>query len=267
MSRNAGVLTMTDLRPDSEQALVLAGRIAERCGLVLDVLYALGVRGLFQLVPELQELDKRITSIDRSIRALIRAHFPHWDRAPGPVIDVDNGPVALLRRAAQLQPRIVVLPLSLNEVRDGDQPRDFAAAATLSAPVLLVNSTSASCGERAVLIAPAATPPHAFVRFAREWVRWLEAVGNSPLFPRELSLDVVAVEDASGLKAGFITHEPSLILIPKSAMDEPRGGAMRAAVASLLAQHRSHVLIMPDSTPPPLRAESELDLSLAAAGA
>lgn len=269
MIRNAGVLTMTDLSPASEGALVLAGRIAERCGLQLDVLYALGLRGvpLRDAVTELQEIDQRITFIDRSVRSLIRANFPHWDHAPGPVIDVDNSPVALSRRAAQLQPPIIVLPSNWNDVRNADCQSGFSAIATISAPVLLVSSTNAIREERVVLLTAAASASHPFVRVAREWALWLQDMANDSAFSGESRLDVVAVEHTSRhhAAAALTVHEPSLVLIPKSTMDGPISGVMRAAVASFLTQHPSHILILPDSVPPPPR--SEFGLPLVAAGA
>jgi hypothetical protein len=261
---------MTDLKRDSVQALVLAGRIAERCGLLLDVLYALGLRGLSlrEAVPALQRLDQRITSIDRSVRSLIGEHFPHWEHVPGPVIDVDSAPVALIRRAAQLNPPIVVLSSSWNDGRDADRRRGVAALATIPAPVLITGRSSADPVERAVLVT-AATPPQAFVASARDWVHWFHAVGDGSVFTREPSLDVVVVEDQSTQEAmaALVTHEPSLVLIPKPAMDGAMGGVMRDTVASFLAQHGAHALILPDSGPPRLRPGTELDLALVAAGA
>ena len=270
MSRSGGVLTMTDLKRGSEQALVLAGRIAERCGLLLDVLYALGLRGLSlrEAVPALQRLDQRITSIDRSVRSLLGEHFPHWDHVPGPVIDVDSAPVALIRRAAQLNPPIVVLSSSWNDGRDADRRRGVAAIATIQSPVLITGSRSTDHVERAVLLT-AATPPHALVASARDWAHWFRAVGDGSVFTREPSLDVVVVEEESPQEAiaALVRHEPSLVLIPKPAMDGARGRVMRAAVASFLEQHRAHVLILPGSVPPRLRPGTELDLALVAAGA
>lgn len=271
MSRSGGVLTMTDLKRDSEQALVLAGRIAERCGLLLDVLYALGLRGLplREAVPALQRLDQRITSIDRCVRALIGEHFPHWEHVPGPVIDVDSAPVALIRRAAQLNPPIVVLSSSWNDGRDADRRRGVAAISIIPAPVLITNGSSAVRVDRAVLLTAAAAPPQALVASARDWVHWFHAVGDGSVFIGEPSLDVVVVKEESpqGAIAALVAHEPSLVLIPKPAMDGARGGVMREAVASFLEQHRAHVLIVPDSGPPQLRPGTELDLALVAAGA
>ena len=270
MSRNSGVLTMTDLKPDSEQALVLAGRIAERCDLRLDVLYALGLRGLLlrDAVPELQELDQRITFIDRSVRSLIRAHFPDWDSVPGPVIDVDRGPVALGRRVAQLEPPIVALPSSRSAIRDDGQC-GFAAIATISAPVVLVSSTNGSCKERALLITAETTPSHALVRLADEWLLWFQAVSSDSVIPGEPGLDVLVMEGASQERAiaDLTALERPIVLVPKSVMDGPMSSVMRAAVASFLKVQPSHVLIMPDASPPPLRPEFQFDLSLVAAGA
>lgn len=271
MSRNAGVLTMTDLRPDSEQALVLAGRIAERCGLRMDVLYALGLRGLSlrDAVPTLHDLDQRIATVVRSVRSLVRAHFPHWEQVPGPVIDVDNGPVALTRRAAQLQPPIIVLPSRWHDAQDADWSRGLAAIATISMPVLLVSRTGASCCERAVLLTMAATSTHTFVPFTHEWVRWFQAVGSGSTISDEPSIAVVAIEDSSRLQAiaAVTMHERPLVVIPKAALEGPKGGVMRTAVASFLTRQSSHVLITPDVVPPPLRPECQTDLSLVVADA
>ena len=79
----------------------------------------------------------------------------------------------------------------------------------------------------------------------------MDVEDDGSVFIGEPSLDVVVVKEETpqGAIAALVAHEPSLVLIPKPAMDGARGGVMREAVASFLEQHRAHVLIVPDSGP------------------
>lgn len=259
-----GVLAVTDLNPGSaRQVLEMGGRMAERCDLELDVLYALDLRGLTlrKALPELLELDRRLASIDLAVRELIRELFPHWHRVHGPVIDVESAAAALSRRAAQLQPAVVVLPASWSDApATGPRPVSLATIADVKSAVLIMGETRCEIDGGSLLATPTLLSPSS-IEAACEWVLWLRSVGSDAEPPDDdLRLDIVLVDNAApGLQdPAFQAFATSLVLIPREALSGARGATVRRAVSMLLEQRTAHVLILPGSPPPRLASQPDV---------
>lgn len=250
----AGILTMTDLTPGSDAALRVAGRVAEREGVEVDVLYALGLKGqpLRQAAPALARLESHIGAVDRAVREQAARLFPPALPVRGPVIDFDGSVEALRRRAGQLRPRLVVLPT-------GAQPGVFGALRLCSemipgAPILLVSPATAAPSGRVLLLVEPDVFGHELVESACCWLSWLRDVstdGDGECVP---DVDALFVDAEPGSMLGSATGSAAeLVVLPTTVV---RPDTMQRIIGVVADTAASVLLLPPDAGAPEIRREA-----------
>lgn len=233
---------MTDLTSGSDAALRLAGRVAEREGLEVDLLYALGLKGqsLRQAAPALARLEGHIASIDRAARAQAARLFPESLPVSGPVIDFDGPVEALSRRVRQLRPELVVLPA-------GAQPGVFGALrlcseVTLRTPVLLVSQATPAASGRVLLLVEPDVFGHHLVQSACGWHSWLRGVMTDAQEECVPDVDALFIDAEPGSMLGSATGSTAELVVLPTPVVRP---ATIQRIIGVVADTAACVLLLP----------------------
>lgn len=261
----SGILMMTDLTQRSDSAVRLAGNLSSAHGWELHVAHALGMTGpgRGEGLPGFTELHARILAADREARDQMLRLVSGLDRAPAPVIDLDGPTGALVRRATQLRPAIVVLPFAWAWDRSGQDPVALAPAVLerVSAPLLFVGDVVRSPIRRVlVLVAPRALES-TLVSDAGRWAAWLDDALGADTQAGTPKVEVALLEDGPAGRdwaALFDSAPADLIILPRASLRAGASDAVHDAFEAVLAGAPAPMLVLSDAdrTPPASRARA-----------
>lgn len=246
MSRT--VLALTDLTARSDAALVWADSVAAACGWSLHVAHAveLADRELARTGDDLHRVHHAIVTADAAARAQLQRTLGERAALTERVIDLDGAWPAMQRRAAVLQPALMVLPRVVFSADDAfDSAGRNHALAQIQCDVLLVDDSAPSDARHMVAILHQVTLDARTIQCAGRWSHILKHAIASSSIASTPALELVLLADDGSLPPALQEPAPDLVIIPGTLLsrDEP-DGSMFWSLRKMLRETSAPVLVL-----------------------
>ncbi|MGH7444700.1 MAG: hypothetical protein ACREKM_07480 [Longimicrobiales bacterium] len=245
------LLTVTDLTERSDAAVVWADTIARARGWDLHVAHAVSLaeRERGTSTGQLLQLERAIVTADVASRAQMQRTLRRPTAALPRIIDLDGLVPAMLRRAAVLQPELIIIASgwswdSTDTRADALSP---AVIRRLASNLLIVRDALPPLARRIIVALDPDSLDAQIIRAAARWSHWLReaTAGAAHAVP---DLDVVFVNDDDGPGrdlTAVIEREPADLIVAPAAMTAAgRTGRQRDAVMEYLLAHASAPVLL-----------------------